>query len=295
MSQIQARPTLVGVDTTKPNVARMWDYQLGGKDNFAADRLAADALNEACAKVGAPDGRVVARENRAFIDRAVRFLAGPAGIDQFIDLGAGLPTLGNVHQIGQRINPAVVTAYIDNDPLVLVHGRALLADNQQTTVIQADLRNPEQMLDHPDLHTSVDLTRPVAIMLVAVLHLVPDRDAFAIVAKLRDAMVPGSYLSITHAAGDVRPDLAAALAAEFSRLDVSTPFIPRDREAVRGFFEGLDLVRPGLVFPTLWRPNNPRSATPGSQWMYAGIGRKPASVTRQTSIATTSITAETPA
>src|SRR6266545_5532226 len=170
---IHDNPAPTGVDTNTPNVARVWDYQLGGKDNFAADRAAADALNEACRRVGAPDGRVVARENRDFLGRAVRYLAGPAGIRQFIDIGAGLPTQGNVHQIAQQVNPDAVVVYVDYDPLVLVHGRALLADNAHTIVIHADAREPDDILTRPDLRALIDLDQPVAVLLVAVLHLLP--------------------------------------------------------------------------------------------------------------------------
>ena len=156
---IDDHPAPTGLSMKTPNVARVWDYQLGGKDNFAPDREAAEALNDACRRVGAPDGRVVARENRDFIGRAVRYLAGPAGIRQFIDVGAGLPTQGNVHQIAQQVNPDAVVVYVDYDPLVLVHGRALLADNANTVVIQADAREPNHILTHPELREVIDLDR----------------------------------------------------------------------------------------------------------------------------------------
>src|SRR6266511_4116066 len=228
---IDDHPAPTGLDMSTPNVARVWDYQLGGKDNFGADREAAEALNDACRRVGAPDGRVVARENRDFIDRAVRYLAGPAGIRQFIDVGAGLPTQGNVHQIAQQVNPDAVVVYVDYDPLVVVHGRALLADNENPT---------------------------------------------RIVTLLRDALAPGSYLAITHFTGDARPDLAAKIAEEFARLRITTPLISRTHPQILAFFDDFDLVKPGLVFPTLWRPDPPPAEPdPGAQWMYAGVGRKP--------------------
>ena len=265
-----------GIDTSVPNVARVWDYQLKGKDNFEADRAAADAVNEACQRVGAPDGRVVARENRDFIARAVSHLAGPAGISQFIDIGAGLPTQGNVHQIAQNVNPDAKVVYVDYDPLVLVHGRALLADNPNTIVITADLRRPDEIVTNPELGELIDLTRPVAVLLVAVLHLLPDdENPTGIVSRLRDALAPGSYLALTHFTGDVRPDLAAMVAAEFARLRITTPLIPRTREQIAGFLNGFDLVAPGLVFPTQWDPQQPDPENPGAQWMYAGVGYKP--------------------
>ena len=248
---IHDQPATCGIDTSTPNVARVWDYQLGGKDNFAVDRAAADALNQACQAAGAPDGRVVARENRDFIARAVHYLAGPAGIGQFIDIGAGLPTQGNVHHIAQQVNPDAKVVYVDYDPLVLVHGRALLAANANTTVITADLRQPADILHHGDLRTLIDLSRPVAVLLVAVLHLLPDDDKpAAIIAHLRDALAPGSYLAVTHVTGDARPDLAATVAAEFTRLRITTPLIPRTRHQISQFFDGFDLIEPGLVFPT---------------------------------------------
>jgi len=272
------QPAPSGIDTSTPNVARVWDYQLGGKDNFAADREAAETLNEACRSVGAPDGQVVARENRDFIGRVVRYLAGPAGIGQFIDIGAGLPTQGNVHQIAQQVNPDAAVVYVDYDPLVLVHGRALLADNTNTIVIQADAREPDDILKNPELRAVIDLDQPVAVLLVAMLHLMPDdQNPTGIVAHLRDALAPGSYLAITHFTGDARPDLAAKVADEFARLRITTPLIPRTHPQVLRFFDGFDLVEPGLVFPTLWRPDpTPAQPNPGAQWMYAGVGRKAA-------------------
>ena len=268
-------PTNNGIDTTIPNVARVWDYQLGGKDNFEVDRAAADALNEACRAVGAPDGRDVARENRAFIRRAVGYLAGPAGIDQFVDIGSGLPTQGNVHQIAQKVNPDAKVVYVDYDPLVLAHGRALLAVNDNTTVITADLRQPDEILGNPDLRALIDLSQPIAVLLVAVLHLLPDDENPAgIVTQLRDAIAPGSYLALTHVTSDARPELAATVADEFARLRITTPLIPRTRNQIGQFFDGFDLVEPGLVFPMQWDPER-QGDDPGAQWMYAGVGRKP--------------------
>jgi SAM-dependent methyltransferase len=275
-------PTNGGIDTTIPNVARVWDYQLGGKDNFEVDRAAADALNEACRRVGAPDGRDVARENRAFTRRATRavgYLAGPAGIGQFVDIGSGLPTQGNVHQIAQEVNPDAKVVYVDYDPLVLAHGRALLAVNDNTTVITADLRRPDEILGNRDLGTLIDLSQPIAVLLVAVLHLLPDDENPAgIVAELRDASAPGSYLAITHVTSDARPELAAKVADEFARLRITTPLIPRTRHEIRALFNGFDLVEPGLVFPTRWNPDR-LGDDPGAQWMYAGVGRKPTTAT----------------
>jgi hypothetical protein len=255
----------------------MWDYQLGGKDNFAADRQAAEQVNEACRQAGVPDGRTVARESRAFLRQAVRYLAGEAGIDQFIDIGAGLPTQGNVHEVAQAVNPQATVVYVDYDPMVLTWGRALLATNPHTTVITADLRRPDTILTNPDLHELVDLTRPVAVLLVSVLHLLPDGDnPTSIAAAVWEALPPGSYLALSHFTDQAYPEVAATIRGIFTELQVSTPLIPRSREAIAGFFTGLELVLPGLVHPHEWRPDPAMANTKPSQWMYVGVGRKPA-------------------
>lgn len=265
-----------GIDTTTPNVARVWDYQLGGKDNFAADRAAAHAINELCERVGAPDGRAVAQENRAFIGRAVRYLALEAGIDQFIDLGSGLPTYGNVHQAAQQANPLARTVYVDYDPMVLAHGHALLADQRRSIVIEADVREPETIFSNKNLLGLIDLNRPVAVLLVAMLHLIPDdHDAVKIVSHVRDTIAPGSYLALTHTTSQHRPEVAAALTAEFAKHHVTTPLVPRDATQIQRFFEGFELVAPGLVSPPKWRPEESASidAETDTEWMYAGVGR----------------------
>lgn len=265
------------LDTRQPNAARMWDYLLGGKDNFEADRVAADKINDICAGVGAPDGRVVALENRGFIRRAVTFLAAEAGIRQFVDIGAGLPTRGNVHDIARAAAPDeedVRVVYVDNDPLVLSHGRALLADHTTTKVILGDLRDPQAILDDPELTGWINPDKPVAILLVAVLHLLGDADDPAtIVAQLRDWMAPGSYLALTHSTSDARPELAAAVANEFVRQGVNSPLIPRRHTQILGFLDGFDLIAPGMVFPTRWRPDAHEPDDDGAQWMYAAVGR----------------------
>ena len=259
------------VGVTRPNVARIWDYYLDGKDNFAVDRAAAHALSDACHRVDAPDGRDVAREDRDFIRRAVAFLAH-AGVDQFIDIGSGLPTQGNVHEIAQAVTPSAKVVYVDNDAVVLTHGRALLATNHKTAVIQADLRHPDHLLTHPDLRRLVDPRRPVAVLVVAVLHLLTDaEDPAGIVARLRKLLAPGSYLVLTHVTGDMRPGLADTVAKEFIRLGVTTPLVPRTADQIRRLFTGFDLVEPGLVQPARWRPTP--HTPPETGWMYAGVGR----------------------
>lgn len=269
--RLSDRPVL---DSTTPNTARIWDYQLGGKDNFEADRQVTELLNKACRDVGAPDGRDVAQVNRAFLRRAVRYLAGPVGIDQFLDLGAGLPTRGNVHEIARQVNPDARTVYVDYDRMVLAHARALLADNKETTVIQADVRDPEAIVDNPELRKHLDLGRPVAVLFVAVLHLLTEEEAPAgVVARIRDALAPGSYLAITHVTGDSHPEAATAVAALFRSMGVSTPLVPRPRQEIRAFFDGFELVEPGLVFAEDWRPDREDpDLRLDTRWFYAGVG-----------------------
>ncbi len=269
-------PAPVGIDVNTPNVARIWDYQLGGKDNFAADRAAADAVNKAMREANAPEGHVVARENRAFLQRAVRFLAKDAGLRQFLDIGAGLPTQGNVHEVAHQATSDARVVYVDYDPVVVVHGQALLTGSDKTNFIQGDLRKPDDILNHPELRNLIDLGQPVALLLIAVLHLIPDDgDPVGIVTRLRDALPVGSYLAITHATRQRRPGAADVLKKEFERLRVTTPIIPRTRDEIEQFFDGFELVEPGLVFPALWRPDAPAAdQVPGAEWMFCGVGRK---------------------
>jgi hypothetical protein len=267
-------PAPSGVDVNTPNVARMWDYQLGGKDNFAADRAAAEAVNEVLRKANAPDGRSAARENRAFLHRAVRYLTGVAGIRQFIDIGAGLPTQGNVHEIAQEIVPEARVAYVDYDPVVLVHSRALLAGDPQATIIQADMRRPDEILANPQLRALIDLSQPVGVLLIATLHLIPDEeDPASMVDELVAALPVGSYLTVTHATQEGKAEAAAALAAQFARSRTTAPIVPRSRAEIARFLAGVDLVEPGLVFASDWRPDPAQSAS-DAHWLLAGVGCK---------------------
>ena len=275
ISVVDERPAPSGLDVNTPNVARMWDYQLGGKDNFAVDRAAAEAVNKALSQAKAPDGHAVARENRNFIRRAVRFLAEEAGIRQFVDIGAGLPTQGNVHDVAHGAAPDARVVYVDYDPVVVVHGQALLTGTDKTAVVQADMREPEKLLAHCELQNLIDLDQPVAFLMVAVPHLLPDeQDPAGIVARLRDAMAPGSYLAITHTTRENWPDAAAVLGREFARLRVTTPMVPRDRAEILDLFDGFELVEPGLVYSSQWRPDSESEPDSGANWMFAGVGRK---------------------
>ncbi len=256
-----------GLDTSTPNPARIYDALLGGKDNFPADRTAAHAILNV-----APQARRGARENRAFLQRAVRYLAAEeAGIRQFLDIGTGLPTQGNVHQVAQAVAPDARVAYVDHDPVVHVHANALLADNTTTVAVLADLRDPEAILRHPEVRRLLDFARPVAVLLVAVLHFLRDEeDPAGIVARLRDAMAPGSYLVVSHATADFHPQAGAKVTEVYQRA--SAPLVLRSHSETGRFFGGFDLVAPGLVEPASWHPDDPVS--PGAGGFYSGVGRK---------------------
>jgi S-adenosyl methyltransferase len=236
-----------GVDPTVPTAARIYDYLLGGQDNFPADRAAVRQLTELSPELGQ-----VARANRAFLGRAVRFLAAEAGIRQFLDLGAGLPTNGNVHQVAQTVAAGTRVVYVDNDPSVLAHTQALTSGDR-TAVIQSDLRDPAAILAHPDTGRLIDLTQPLAILFVAVLHFVPDPDAEQAVTAFT-------------------PAAAAAGAARYVAGTYSA--YPRNRTDILAFYAGFDLVDPGLVPVHQWRPGPGDPADPGKVWLLGGVGRK---------------------
>jgi hypothetical protein len=252
-----------GIDRTKPSVARMYDYYLGGKDNFAADREAAE---EALKLV--PNGQILATENREFLGRAVRFLA-EHGIHQFIDIGSGLPTQENVHQVAQRAASGARVVYVDNDPMVLCHGWALLAANGNTTVITADLRQPETVLKSPELLRLIDPSLPVAVLMIAILHFIPDEDEpNRFVQAYRDWMTPGSYLALSHV--DRTPEIVSA-AEVYDRA--SSPAVPRTRDQIGAFFGDFELLDPGLVQVPAWRPDGrlvPQVDVP----FWGGVARK---------------------
>ena len=255
-----------GIDATVATAARMYDYWLGGHDNFAADRIAALRLTEA-----APHVPAMARANRAFLGRAVRYLAREAGIRQFLDLGTGLPTRGNVHHVAQEIEPGARVVYVDNDPMVLAHSRALKTGDG-TTVIKADLRDAASILEHPDTQRLIDFSQPLAILLVAVLHFVGDPDAHQAVVRYVSEAQPGSYLVIGHGTSDVDPSISAASASVYA--STRNPGTLRSRADILSFFDGMDLIEPGLVPVQLWRPDEPDPDTdPGRSWNLGAIGR----------------------
>jgi len=255
----------------RPTPARMYDYYLGGKDNFAVDREAAEQVLSA-----APEVRLLATENRAFLGRAVRFLAAEAGIRQFVDVGTGLPTQGNVHEVAQAVDPAARVVYVDNDPIVRAHARALLPSDGTTAVIEADLRDPRPILDHPDLRRLIRFDEPVAVLFMSVLHFIADEDdPYGTVAAFRDACVPGSYLALSHITAPEQNTEGATAAADVYKAKATSPAILRSPTEVRRYFEGYELVEPGLVRLPQWRPDDPGDALKADEvWMLAGVGRE---------------------
>ncbi len=256
------------IDTTTPNPARIYDALLGGKDNFPADRAAAHAILNA-----APQARQGASDNRGFLQRAVHYLAAEAGIGQFLDIGTGLPTRGNVHQVAQAVAADARVVYVDHDPVVHAHADALLADHTTTIAVLADLREPDAILSHPEVQRVLDLTRPVAVLLVAVVHFINDaEDPAGIIARLRDAIAPASFLVLSHATADFHPDQAAKVTKVYRQA--SAPLVPRTGTQIQRFFEGFDLVAPGLVEPAVWRPDTEGPPGSGAGGFYAGVGRR---------------------
>jgi hypothetical protein len=270
-------PQPVDLHTDRPHPARVYDYLLGGKDNYAADRAAA---HEGM-KVN-PNSRVPPRENRAFMRRAVGYLVREAGISQFLDIGTGIPTSPNVHEVAQQANPRARVVYVDNDPIVLSHARALLTScpEGRTAYIDADLHDVSKILGSRDLLGTLDLSRPVALTLFAVLHFIGDEDdPYEIVRRLVAALPSGSYLAVSHLTGDFDPAAWAGVAAVFRRSGVTMQV--RSLPEVERFFDGLDLIDPGVVSLPRWRPD--REVEVGSASLpsdaavsvYGGVARKP--------------------
>jgi hypothetical protein len=258
-----------GVDVDRPTAARVYDYLLGGFHNFAADREVARATIAAV-----PNVAVQAQANRAFLHRAVRFLVD-AGVRQFLDLGSGIPTLGNVHEIAQGAAPESRVVYVDIDPVAVGHSRQILAGNERATAIHADVRQPERILADAEVRRLLDLRQPVAVLALAVLPAVPDADGpHGIVAEYRDATVPGSYLAITHGADEGWDEEGKRLVELSART--TTPLTLRSSEEIGRFFDGYDVVPPGLVWAPRWRPESPSQAPEGQQSTgnLVGVGRK---------------------
>jgi O-methyltransferase involved in polyketide biosynthesis len=258
-----------GIDTSTPNVARIYDYLLGGKDNFAADRAAAEQLVAAI-----PDVAAIARDNRSFLGRVVRYLVTQGGIRQFLDLGGGLPTQANVHELAQGVVPDVRVVYVDNDPVVASHGQALLAHGDRVAMVLADLRDPAGVRRHPDVAGFLDWTQPIAVLCTSTLHFVADEaKPHQIIAEYRDHMAPGSYLVITHGTMEEDPAGERDKADEVYRQASSQLHI-RPLADVRRFFDGFELVEPGLVWINEWRPEPGTAPSGRAQSMRGAVGRK---------------------
>ena len=256
-------------DTSRAHQARIYDYLLGGKDNYAADRAAADE-----ALTIYPDWAFTARANRAFLGRVIRYLAGEAQIRQFLDIGTGIPTAGNTHQVAQAIAPESRVVYVDYDPIVLAHARALLTSGEAgaTAYIDADLRDTGTILTKAA--ELLDFTKPVAVTLIAILHAIPDSDdPHAIVARLMDAVPSGSYLALSHLGPEFFDPETLREAQDVSGRRVQQQMTWRNREQVARFFEGTDLVAPGLVRVEEWRPEPGPSGTDRSS-LWGAVGRK---------------------
>jgi SAM-dependent methyltransferase len=252
------------------SIARVYDYLLGGSHNFPPDQ---EASEEFLARW--PDARETMRANRTFLGRAVRYLAAEEGIRQFLDIGSGIPTMGNVHEIAQQAAPDARVVYVDNEEVAVLHSQAILARNQNTAAVLADLRRPREILGSPQVLSLLDLSQPVALLLVAILHFFPDSDdPAALVAQLARALAPGSLIVISHGTTDGQ---APGVAEAMSHYDRTTArFQPRSHTEVMAFFDGLELVTPGLVPVPLWRPVQPGDAGDhlGPIAAYGGVGRK---------------------
>ncbi|MFJ4787791.1 SAM-dependent methyltransferase [Streptomyces sp. NPDC088794] len=260
------------IDATVPTAARMYDHYLGGKDNYAVDRAACEELDKVV-----PSTRALALNNRRFLQRVVRTLAGDYGIRQFLDHGSGLPTQDNVHQVAQGIDPASRVVYVDNDPMVLVHGRALLEQNERTAVIQADLRETDQIFSHPDTRRLIDFSQPAAVLFNSVFHCIPDSDTegpLSVIARVVEQLAPGSCLVMCQLVSEdaevrkfVTDFMDQATQGHWGRV--------REQKDVAEWFEGMEILDPGLVEVSTWRPDSevaPRQLT--QEWIeFGGVGR----------------------
>lgn len=263
-------PADLQIDRAHP--ARVYDCLLGGKDNFAADREAA-AQN---LKVN-PNAKIPPRENRAFLQRAVAYLTEDAGIRQFLDIGTGIPTSPNVHEVAQAIDPAAHIVYVDNDPIVLAHARALLTSTREgkTAYIDADLRDVDAVLGAPELRETLDLEKPVGLLLFGVMHLFSDSDdPHGITARFLDALPSGSYLALSHLTGDFDPEAWERVAA-VAREHADTTMRVRSKQDIERFFDGLHLVDPGVQPVHRWRPESFPEVTDVQVSLYGGVARKP--------------------
>ena len=260
-----------GIDTTMPNAARVYDYWLDGAHNFATDRVMGDKVQQAM-----PAIRDAVRIHRSFLRRAVLFMVD-SGIRQFLDIGSGIPTVGNVHEIAQRADPECRIVYVDKESVAVAHSELLLADNDRAAAIQANLRDVEDVLDHPETKRLLDFDQPIGLLILLMLHFVPDSwDPVGILARYRDRLAPGSYLALSHVTADGNP-VGLTEAVQLYQ-NTPEPLYLRSHEEVLRLFAGFELVEPGLVGCALWRPSGPGDASDSAEMNtlpYGGIGRKP--------------------
>jgi hypothetical protein len=264
-----ARASTVDLHTDRPHTARIYDFVLGGKDNFPADRAAAESMLAEW-----PSLRVAMRENRKFMHRVTRYLVEEAGIRQFLDVGTGIPTSPNLHEIAQAVAPESRVVYVDNDPIVLAHARALLTstDEGATAYLDADMRNPAAILESAEVAATLDLTRPMALSVIAVIQFVPDEVAYDLVARLLEPLPSGSYLALSAVTTDTDPG-AARVVAQYNARGMFMQ--ARTKTQTAKFFEGLELVDPGIQLVQHWRPDDTPTTADNESGVYAGLARKP--------------------
>ncbi|MFI9648210.1 SAM-dependent methyltransferase [Streptomyces sp. NPDC052040] len=266
------RQLSTSIDSTVPTAARMYDHYLGGKDNYAVDRAACEELDKVV-----PSTRALALNNRRFLQRVVRTLAQDHGIRQFLDHGSGLPTQDNIHQVAQRIDPDTHVVYVDNDPMVLVHGRALLEQDERTAVVQADMRDTDTIFTHPDTRRLIDFSRPVAVLFNSVMHCIPDSGTDgppALVRRVAERLAPGSFLVMCQLVSE-DPEVRDFVTAFMEQVTQGHWGRVRRQQDVADWFEGMDILEPGLVEVSTWRPDTevaPRQLT--REWIeFGGVGR----------------------
>lgn len=258
-----------GLDLDRPSAARIYDYLLGGGHNFAHDRELAERFVKA-----QPYAREIARLNRAFLRRVVLYMI-EQGIRQLLDLGSGIPTVGNVHEIAQKADPATKVVYVDYEDVAVAHSSLMLEDSENATMVQADLTEPRTVLDHPETRKMIDFEQPVGLLMVGVFHFVPpEKDPNAIVAAYRDAVTADSYLGFSQFTADMMPAEMARIVEVMSHS--RDPMYPRSKEEITGLFDGFEIVPPGIVATSEWRPQSPTDICddPARAGIYAGAGRK---------------------
>ncbi|HEX6345175.1 SAM-dependent methyltransferase [Umezawaea sp.] len=261
------------IDVSAPSMARTYDFLLGGAHNFAVDRDLAAHVERVM-----PDARSAARVNRAFLGRAVRFMTD-RGIKQFLDIGSGIPTVANVHEVAQAVDPECRVVYVDKDPIAVAHSELMLADNDRATMVHADMRDPRSILDHPETRALLDFDQPVGVLMLMMLHWVPDSDdPWELVARYRDALAPGSHLAITHVTADGQDERLSEVTGLIQQSRSADQLTERPHDRVSALFGDFDLVEPGLVGCAAWRPTGRGDVSDSSAMntvIYAGVGRKP--------------------